>query len=196
MKRSGIVIITFLAALAVASTASADEYTPSEDANRRGIMIGIGLNGGHMQYEFPDGNDGGSLNNSFGAELHIAYMVSKKLALSADAWAMRHNYTTILNTDGSLTNVLATFGPQYWVLPRLWLRAGFGYARVTRTEEIPILGTLESESENVPGLAVGVGLEVIAGPRFAVDVQMRAATGFYEDLNLSNVGLGVGFTWF
>lgn len=194
MNRLAIVTTTLLSALAISSAALADEYTPSEDAERRGIMIGIGLNGGHIAFNSEDGGNE-SLNESYGAELHIAYMLGKKLAISFDGWAMQHQTETLVS-DATITHVIATVGPQYWVLPRMWIRAGFGYARYHRVDDVAIIGEVEGESENVPGLALGLGLEVISGKNFAIDIQMRGATGFYENANASNLGLGVGFTWF
>ena len=195
MKRSGIVITTFLAALALSPAAFADEYTPSEDAKPRGIMVGIGLVGGHTAYKANDGSSGENLNESYGAELHIAYMIGKKLAISAEGWGMRHQGTDF-GVDWTITHLMATVGPQYWILPRMWLRGGFGYARSTIVADVPIVGIVEDESENVPAVTLGLGLEVISGRTFAMDVQVRAGTGFYENNDTSNVGLGVGLTWF
>ena len=195
MNRPGIIITTLLAAFAFTGTALADEYSPSEDAQRRGIMVGIGINGGHIKYDSTDGSgDGDTLNESAGAELHIAYMIGKKLAVSVEGWGMRHDTETILG-DLSITHIIATIGPQYWVLPRLWIRGGLGYARYQGTLDSPI-GEISNESEDVLGVALSLGLEVISGRNFALDIQLRGGTGFYEDVNASNVGVGIGFTWF
>lgn len=197
MNRPGIVITTFLTALAFTGTALADEYTPSEDANRRGIMVGIGLNGGHMLFEDADGSSGESFNQSYGGEVHVAYMVSKRLALSLEGWGMYHAYTNFFGTESTVSHVIATIGPQFWVLPRLWIRGGLGYARASWTNEIPITGdVVQGETENRPGVSFGLGLEVVSGPNFALDVQLRGGTGFYENAEASNVGVGVGLTWF
>ena len=141
MKRSGIVITTILAALALSPAAQADEFSASEDAKPRGIMVGIGLVGGHTAYQSNDGSSGEDLNESYGAEVHIAYMIGKKLAISAEGWGMRHT-GAVLGVDYTVTHIMATIGPQYWVLPRMWIRGGFGYARSNIVADIPIIGLL------------------------------------------------------
>lgn len=194
MNRSGIVFTTLLAGLVWTGTALADEYTPSEDSNRRGIMVGIGLNGGHIAFECTDGSCDESLNEAGGGEIHVAYMLGKKLAISGEVWGMMHN-DEVLGVDVSVTHIITTIGPQYWVLPRMWIRGGLGWARAHVEYDAGIIGG-DAQSEDVLGVALGLGLEIVSGPNFALDIQLRGGTGFYEDGNTSNAGLGVGLTWF
>ena len=189
MKTPCIITILSLAALGLASPAQADGYSPSEDANRRGIIIGGGLHGGHIDIDCGDGC-GGELNEAGGAELHVTYMMSRKLGLSVEGWGMVHTTDTILG-DVTATHVLATIGLQYWALPRLWVRVGGGYARGEVTA-----GDITLQSEQVPGVALGVGFEILTSRTFALDIQLRGGTGFYEDGNISNGAIGLGFSWF
>ena len=42
-----------------------------------------------------------------------------------------------------------------------------------------------------------VGGEVVSTPSFALDAQLRAGTGLYEDdVRIRNLALGVGLSWY
>lgn len=183
--------IAFLSILALAGTAMADEYTASEDAGRRGVLIGVGLQAGHIRFQCNNDPDCGSeVNESGGLNLSLAYMLSPKLALSVDGWAMVHR-SEFLNETVTVTHSMLTIGPQIWLLPRIWLRGGLGWARLSMD-----VGNFQAESESVLGVMGAVGFEVLTSPRFALDLQLRGGTGFYDGVDAINAGLGLGFTWF
>ena len=54
-----------------------------------------------------------------------------------------------------------------------------------------------SESDTVPAIIGGVGVEVLASDRFALDVHVRVGTGLYrDDVRLYQASLGVGASFF
>jgi hypothetical protein len=183
--------MVFLAALSLASTAAADEYSASEDAGRRGLLIGVGLQAGHIRFQCQnDPNCGDNVNESGGLNISLAYMMTDKLAFSVDGWAMVHR-SEFLTETVTVTHSMLTVGPQIWLVPRIWVRGGVGWARLSVD-----FGDIQAQSESVLGIMGAVGWEVLTSSKFALDVQVRAGTGFYDGVDAANAGLGLGFTWF
>jgi hypothetical protein len=50
----------------------------------------------------------------------------------------------------------------------------------------------------VPGVAGSIGYELVSHPRFALDLELRAGTGFYreQDVAAHNESIGVGLSWY
>lgn len=190
-----LLMASMLALTAVATRpALADSYTESESVGRSGPFFGIGINAGEISCE-DDGCD--DFPEAVGVELHLGQMLGDNVALVLDGWIMAHKSDEVL-LGGTLTvkNSIITMGPQWWLMPRLWIRGGVGLARASY-EYDGIIG-LEGETDTTLGITGVVGLELIASDHFGLDVQFRAGTGFYDEENIEahNLALGVSVTWF
>lgn len=193
MKR----ILTIVALACTLGPAAAASAQPAAQApaHRDGMLIGFGIGAGEISCEGDGCND---FREAGGLDFHIGGMLSPKLALMFDLWVMA-------STEENLTisHTIATGAVRYWVVPRLWLQAGLGGASAAYRYD-GVFVNLEDRTESVPGVMVGAGYEVAASRTFAIDVQLRAGTGFYGDENQDgqadieahNLWLGVGFTWF
>lgn len=152
-------------------------------------MLGLGVNLGEIscQGDLCDG-----VTEAGGVELHVGSMVGARAAVGVDLWAMAHT-----EDDFTLTHVIATVGMRYWLLPRLWIRGGVGLAQGRWRFDARVI-ELEDETEHVPAIMGAIGLELVVGRRFAMDLQLRGGTGFYDEdrTRARNVGAGLGFTWY
>lgn len=180
MKKLSISITLLITSLALASPALADHHEPS-GLQRSGLVIGFGLHAGDIDCEGCEG-----LDESGGADFHIGGMISHNMAILFDVWAMTH-----VEDQLSVTHTIATVAAQFWLAPRIWVKGGLGGAQGSI-----VLGDVELQSETVPAVMFGAGLELLTTRRFALDVELRAGTGFYDGGDVRNAGIGVGFTWF
>jgi hypothetical protein len=157
---------------------------------RDGILFGFGVGGGHMSCESSEDVCDG-VTEAGGIDLHLGYMLRPRIGLVFEIWPMGHTEDNV-----TITHVITTIGAQIFVLPRLWLKGGVGHARASwHYKNIIVVG---DETENVPAIMGAVGYEVLVGRRFAMDVQLRGGTGFYEEQSgkASNVAVQLGFTWY
>jgi len=158
---------------------------------REGVLVGFGVGGGHMSCE-SEGDVCDGVVEAGGIDLHVGYMFTPRLAGVFEIWPMGHT-----EKDVTLTQVITTIGVQWFALPRLWLRAGVGEANA-RWRYDGLLIDVTDRTENVPAVMGAVGYELLVGQRFAMDLQLRGGTGFYDDQDAkaSNVAVQVGFTWY
>lgn len=157
---------------------------------REGITFGGGIGGGHIACE-REGGRCEDLNGAVGLDLHVGGMLNPRVALVLDAWGMRH-----AEDDATFSQGMLTAGVRVWPLRVLWLGAGIGAARTSWQYDAEVV-TLEDRSESVPAVMGAIGVEIISTPRLAVDLSLRAGTGFYEDeTKVRNVSLGIGISAF
>ena len=166
--------------------------TPAEV--RQGFFVGFSVGAGNMSCETVGEDevcDG--VTEAGGAALHLGTMLRPHLALSGEVWVMGHteDYVTI-------TNAITTIGIVYWLTPNLWIRGGVGGAVASWQYKGPLGLELGDETESVPAVMGAVGYELKSTPHFAIDIQLRGGTGYYEDeqAKTHNVALAVGFTWY
>lgn len=181
-----------LLSLPLAGTAAADLGEDDVDRARTGATFGIGLGGGHMGCAV-DGEDCGddATRPAGGLGLRAGWMLSPSLALTGDLWAMTHRDDRLTVTQGILAAKVRA-----WVLPRLWVEGGAGVARASAEVDLGI-GDVMAESETVPAVAGGVGVEVVRTPELGLDVELEAGTGFYEDeLQVYQVSLGAAVSFY
>lgn len=175
--------------LAVApSAAQADSRT-----ERDGVTLGGALMFGHLGCKTSDGGDcnGDGVAEAGGLNLRAGIMVSPRLAIALDLAAMTHREDRIKTTQA-----MAAVTARGWLAPQIWLEGGLGMARASAEYDLSIANVV-SETDTVPGFLVGVGVEVLSAPKFAIDVGLRAATSFYkDDIQLYNVALTVGASFF
>jgi len=158
---------------------------------RDGVLFGFGIGGGQMSCE-SQGDTCNGVTEAGGIDLHVGYMLRPRLGIVGEIWPMYHTENLV-----TITHVITTVGVQWFAAPRLWLRAGVGNA-TAHFRYAGVLVNASTQTENVPAVMGAVGYEVMAGQRFAMDIQLRAGTGFYDDgdAKAHNVGAELGFTWY
>jgi uncharacterized membrane protein YtjA (UPF0391 family) len=178
--------------LALPSLARAQEVVVEQRTDyRTGLTGGIGIGAGHIACEDEGGNCDG-VNEAGGLNFNIGAMLNPQLALVLDVWGMRHD-----EDRASFTQGIAAGAVKAWILPRLWLMGGVGVAQVAWSYDADVV-EFSDETDTVPAIIGGVGLELLSTSTLALDVSLRGGTGFYEDENVRvrNVQLGVGLSFF
>jgi uncharacterized membrane protein YtjA (UPF0391 family) len=179
------------AALLASSTARADVYVEGTQTTvvRHGLIIGGGIGLGHISC---DGADCDDMNGAGGLNLQVGGMVAPSLGLMVDAWGMSHRD----GSDATFTHTIITGALRYWASPRLWLQGGVGVAQATWDYSNDVVD-FQSKSDTVPALMGAVGIELLSAPTFAMNLELRGGTGFFEDdTRVRNLSLGVGVDWY
>lgn len=160
---------------------------------RSGATFGVGLGLGHIDCEDADGNDcdGDGVTSAFGLAARAGVMVSRGAALAGEVWGMRHD-----EGDLDVEQLMITGQVRGWVAPQLWLQGGVGVARTTTRYDFGV-GQVVDESDLVPALVGGVGVEVVSDRTFALDLELKAGSGLYrDDLRVYNLALGLGLSFY
>lgn len=167
---------------------------------RRGLTLGAGLGFGDM-----DGAnnpirclDCDYNTGAFGFDLHIGAMVNPRLALLFEVWGTLKP----LDSQGleTLSQTLALVAAQYWLNPRLWIKAGIGFAHLG----ISYGDSYEGEQSIDDGGAImgAIGYELVTtrhgNHEFSLDLQLRLGAGSYEgiDEQVSAGTLSLGLNWY
>ena len=162
---------------------------PPYGVDRRGLTLGFSLGGGAF---VPADCDACESLGGLALELHIGGMIAPNMAIMFDGSGVSHP-----EGDSSLTHVIDTIALQFWINRWVWLKGGLGFGLLRY--ESP---SFAAESELGFGGMVAAGFEVIQGPRYAVDVQIRGAAVKYEDSvdgpggTLNNGSVMVGISWY
>jgi len=190
--RNHLALALAASALLVPAIASADP--DGNETKRFGVFGGLALHGGNISCE-GDGC-GDDFRKAGGADGHVGWLFNEKLGLMLDFWGMSSK-----ENDTTISYVAATVNIRYWVAPIFWLQAGLGYGHANVKVETAI-GDFEGQSDDVPVGQLGIGVEVVRGTNWALDVEAKVAQGTETDDNDANattgrmVGVGVGFTFF
>jgi hypothetical protein len=185
-------LLTSSILLPFVAPAIADDYASSErNRTRTGSLVGIALATGNIGCETRDGGECGDVNPAGGLAVHVGGMVAPAVALLGEAWGMAHtenNYTA--------SQILVTANVRAWAMPRLWFQGGLGVARSKVSyDDGTFMGS--SHSDIVPAFAVGAGVELVSSRTFALDLQLRFGSGFYEgDARVYNTALALGLNWY
>ena len=180
----------FLVAAAAAPAAAEPGryYAENPEASiRRGWNVGVGLGGGEISCSGPgcdDVTEAGSLN------LQVGTMLRPRLRAVLDLWGMAHK-----EEDFTVNQTLLTAGLQIWVINRLWLRGGVGIATAGFNYDGDLADT-DDERHSTVGLAGGIGFEILSRRSFALDLELRGGTGFYDDKRAHNGAFNIGVTWY
>jgi hypothetical protein len=192
MSLSLLRLIPALGVAIAAVPAAADPgryYVENPDASvRSGWNFGAGLGGGEISCGGP-GCDG--VTEAGSLDLQVGRMLRPRLRAVLDIWGMAHH-----EEDLSVNQSLVTIGLQYWVMNRLWLRGGLGTARAAFTYDGMLGDTAEDDAQTVFGLAGGIGFEILSRRTFALDLEIRGGTGFYDDIRAHNGAFTIGVTWY
>jgi hypothetical protein len=126
-----------------------------------------------------------------GLQGHAGGMITPRLAILGDVWSMGQR-------DGrlSLNQTIVTAAARWWPTSRIWLSGGIGVARASFSYDADVVDIMD-RSDTVPGYMGAVGLEVISSSTFALDLQLRAGTGVYEeDSRIRNAAVSVAANWY
>lgn len=188
------VLFGSLAAVAMtAGGAAADDR--SIYGERDGATFGLAVGGGTIGCSDSEGSDCGGTGDldAGGASMRGGFMISPGLALSGDVWAMSRTEDEL-----KVSQAIAAATLRAWLSPRLWLQAGVGVARSASEVELGDDSIeLMSETDYVPAAVAGIGVEVISTDHLALDLELKAGTGLYEDdIQVYNVSAGVGVSFY
>lgn len=166
----------------------------SADPNRErsGATFGASLGAGHLGCTI-DGDDcnDDATRPAVGAGLRAGFMLSPALALTGNLWGMVHRDDRL-----TVSQVLLTAQLRAWLLPTLWVEGGVGLARSRAEVDLDIVQVAD-ESDTVPAIAAGVGLELMHTSTFGLDLQLKGGSGLYDgDVNVYQVSLGVGVNFY
>jgi uncharacterized membrane protein YtjA (UPF0391 family) len=185
-------VLALLGTFAAARSAHADHvYIESSGGPvvRQGIILGGGLGVGHIAC---DGADCSGVNEAGGINLQLGGMLAPDMGLLVDAWGMSHRD----GDDATFTHSMITGALRYWLVPRLWLQGGIGLAEASWHYSDAIVD-YESRSDTVPALMGAMGVELVSSPAFAMNLELRGGTGFFEDdTRLRNLSVGLGVNWY
>jgi hypothetical protein len=167
---------------------------PPPPPERGGFFVGLGVGFGTLTVY---SDDGGDESDSFGPsvvfDLHLGGLITPRLGIGVAFTGSSH--TEELAPFGSFTIYQhnAVVFAQYWVLERLWLRAGLGKAtigsRVDRRTAVEFPGV---------GFVGAVGYEVLHRPDYALDVVIDLwGAGYKGQAGSSTTGaFELQFTWY
>ena len=180
------------------SSVRAQEATVDEEDVRSSIMLGGGLGFGGMSFSV-DGEEEVSYDDATGLQLAFGGMVMPRLALGLDL-------TVLLARDESegggddlrvFERAIGVWG-RYWVIPRLWLQAGFASVRAGASSDYEDYPTYDGAQ-----IHGAVGFEILHRTHWAIDVSLRLAAAGYGDesdvggsFSSQSAALLVGFAWF
>jgi Outer membrane protein beta-barrel domain len=189
--------ILFAAIALTATTAYADEVVVESGdtfwhGGRRGVIVGASIDGGDMGCETKSGEDCGGQKAAGGFSGHLGGMLTPRLALMGEVWAMGASENNVTNTQ-----VMANLALRGWATRRFWLQGGLGFARnkVSYDAGSGVMAT--DESATVPAFMAAIGFELVHTHEFGLDLEARTGTGFYEgDARIYNGAIGVGASWF
>jgi hypothetical protein len=154
-----------------------------------GPVGSLSLGGGKLGCETDGGRDcdGDGPVDAGAVTGQLGLMIGHGVAVVGHAQVVAHE------DDGvTVSQTVVAGAVRAWLVPRLWLEGGLGVARAS--VEYMDLDRV-SHSETVPAVVGGVGVELVSAAAFALDVNFRAAKGFYDgDMNLYQATIGVGLT--
>ncbi|HPH66039.1 MAG TPA: hypothetical protein PLF40_09860 [Kofleriaceae bacterium] len=132
---------------------------------------------------------------AFAIAAHIGGVLSPQFALMLEVQVNtqtveEQTYDTIF-----LTQSAAMVAAQYWVSPRLWLKGGIGFAKLSNTASST---DAELVIDNGGAALFGAGYELLSNRHLAIDLQGRFIVGSYDGINAktSSGTVGVGINWF
>jgi hypothetical protein len=172
---------------------------PAQNAKRgrSGWNVGASFSGGSMSSSAGDLECQGcdTTPPAVGGEFHIGTMVMPKLALQAEFSYMTRDLD--VNGDASLNQSMALIAGQYWVSPRFWIKAGFGFASLSLTY-FDGFQNVDESLESGSGIMAAMGYEIVQSGGFALDVQLKYNQGNYSDRNedISTTALALGVNWY
>jgi hypothetical protein len=130
-----------------------------------------------------------------GVHFQIGGMLNPRVALVGEVFSAGQQLDSF--GDEILFQTQLMIALQYWLTPRLWIKGGIGGSFLTVSYDDGVGAGSESLDEG-GALMAALGYELAASDRFAVDLQLRLASGTYEalDQQINTATVGVGISWF
>lgn len=129
-------------------------------------------------------------------DLHVGTMLSNRLALQGEIWMQ----SRALDVDGmaSVNQTMLLLAAQYWLTPRLWLKAGIGFASLS----VSYFDGFEDRSDQVGeggGFMAAVGYELMSSRSFGLDIQLKTGAAGYDTSDAEEVSItaiALGLNWY
>jgi hypothetical protein len=167
----------------LSSVATAQPEAPARE--RHGLTFGLSLGGGAHSASCDSCDAVGTV----AVAVRIGWLLSPRFALLYDGSGFGGSPNGF---NSSMHLVLAGAG-QFWVMPRLWLKAGVGLAQLDVNEGV--FGQQEREDQGL-GLVGAVGYELMSLGRFELEVEARTTVGFYDEKSVVGAGALLGLSWY
>jgi hypothetical protein len=167
---------------------------PPTPPTRHGLYGGFGLFGGNISC---NGTNCGNFSKGGGAAGYLGYMLSDRLGIALDIWAMTARDSTTTN-DVTLTFVTGTVDVRYYLASAFWIGGGLGNGHA----EVHV-SIFQARSDDVPVGLIAAGFELVRSHSYAIDIAFRFAQGTSTSNNASSgdattgrmVGLGADLTF-
>ncbi|MCG8422295.1 MAG: hypothetical protein MJE77_30605 [Proteobacteria bacterium] len=179
-------------------------YRPNR-THRRGLIIGFGFGVGDMAGEDGPIECANCEYDPFAGaiDFHIGGMINPRLAVMLEASLAGKSLDEA--GDVTLMQYMGFAAVQLWVTQRLWIKGGIGWAGMTQTFDNGF-EVREDEIGDGGALMGALGVEIVSGRRFALDLQLRLANvqlaregseynGVFGDAVQTGL-LSLGFNWY
>ena len=132
---------------------------------------------------------------AFEVSAHIGGVLSPQFALMLELQVNTQTVSEVGYDTIFLTQSAAMVAAQYWISPRLWLKGGLGFAKLSNTASNT---DAELVIDNGGAALIGAGYELLSNRNLAIDLQGRFIVGSYDGINAktSSGTVGVGINWF
>jgi hypothetical protein len=162
----------------------------SNNNDRRGFWLGIGLGGGAESFDAKDGLGWSEEHWGGAAHLKLGGTVSQNFLLGAELQGWGRNYGSY---DRSLSSLMII--GQWYVIPRgpIFVKGGLGLTRDQFTNRV--LGGPPDFHQDGTGLVLGVGLDGRVARNVSITPFLDLIAHRYRDQDerLLNIGVGVTF---
>ncbi len=223
MKRAAafpctLLCLSTLLVLAGSAQAEDDRHKGATSPIRDGLFMGATFGRGSIEVDCESCNEG-KITEALSVSAHAGYMVTPRIGILGEHWAVRYNDSGSDLFDDSARHLVAqhmsTVAAQLFVTNRLWVKAGFGVGwhitdgdydqAPSRTGPVPVGAkggqtAPEASDESTAGSATfaAIGWEMAHNEVFAMDIQFRVGTTKRPDerYQILNTGLNIGFNWY
>ncbi len=171
---------------------------PPPSQEREGWNLGLSIGLGSMDSSANGGFQCSGCDvdpPTVGFDLHVGSMVMANLALQAEFW-MQSRALDVDGTSSVRQNMLLLAG-QYWVMPRLWLKAGVGFTSLS----VSYFDGIQDRSDKIgdgAAFMASIGYELMHSRGFGLDLQFKTGMGSYqmnqhEQVTANTIALGANW---
>ena len=155
---------------------------PAHAVDRGGFFGGGGVGAGWIQ--------SGNFDNLAGlsAGFHAGWMFGERWGLVADGAAVLHPLTA---SSPQVTSGIGGIGARFFAGERVWIQVVIGSGGLDT-----LLSSLSVERNNSAAVMGALGVEVLQGDSFVLDLSARAGTFEDENGSVTNLSLQVRVNWY
>ncbi len=163
--------------------------------DRSGFHFGVSAGLGAMESDVEQFNCSGCEPVAVTFDVHAGKMLSPKFGLQGEVWFQVQNLDD--SGSASISQAMFSLAAQYWLHPRVWVKAGIGFANLSLNYDSGFGNETESLG-NGSAIHGGVGVELIQSQNFALDLVLKTGAAGYEERNetVSATSLGFGVNWY